>query len=379
MNKNLHFQSDYWHYPRNEFANNVYEVLVSGVCSALILKGPQRSGKTTFILNDLEPYVKKHSHGAIYANFTQDSSPVAVLWNALVDHYEAIQKQEGDFKMDFARRPKLCVDDRKPGTKFNSGTKASIITEEHFLILSYMLKELVDYNKPSFLFLDEIQELARSNEGLTLLARLRAILNRNQQGMKVIFMGSSAYGLREVFADKSAPFFRFAVPVELPALGDDFVEFMNRRFKAITSRSIEPNILKSAFERFRRSSFLFKIWISEIALNPELDPNSSIDSVVERAAESLGFDKYWRTLTPQNRAMARLVAESKTSPLSCEGGDYLTKLMSNRPMTAQSRQSMLRTLVARDIVQRRGRGCYEVTDPLLRDYILNRPETDYRA
>ena len=77
--------------------------------------------------------------------------------------------------------------------------------------------------------------------------------------------------------------------------------------------------------------------------------------------------------------MARLVAESKTSPLSCEGGNYLTKLMSNRPMTAQARQSMLRTILVRDIVQRRGRGRYEVTDPLLRDYILNRPETDYRA
>ena len=52
-----------------------------------------------------------------------------------------------------------------------------------------------------------------SPKGLILLARLRAILNRNQQGMKVIFSGSSFYGLREVFADKSAPLFRFAVPL----------------------------------------------------------------------------------------------------------------------------------------------------------------------
>ena len=107
MDKILHFQSDYWHYHRNEFANNVYEVLVSGVCSALILKGPQRSGKTTFILNDLEPFVKKRSHGAVYANFAKDSSPVAVLWNVLVDHYEAIHEQDEDVKLDFARRPKI--------------------------------------------------------------------------------------------------------------------------------------------------------------------------------------------------------------------------------------------------------------------------------
>ena len=156
-----------------------------------------------------------------------------------------------------------------------------------------------------------------------------------------------------------------------------FLEFMYNRFKSITSRSIKSSVRKNAFEAFNRSSLLYKSWLSELALNPKLDPKESIVPILDRTAESLGFDEIWRTLSPQKRAMARLIAESVVSPLSCDGGDHLTMLMSNGPVTAPSRQLMLRTLVTRDIVQRRERGYYEVSDPLLRHYILNRPKTDY--
>lgn len=371
-------KSNYWHYPRHEFAKRIYKVLTDGPSSALILRGACRSGKTTFIQRDLQPCAEERGHATIYARFSRDSSPYSVLGKALVDYFAAQHRRNSDGLDVIERGVRVKVNLAGVCTSFDLGAEARKVNREGNNVNACLLTELTKLNKPAFLFLDEFQEVARTTEGPTFLAMLRAILDRNSLALKVVFTGSSIYGLRKIFADRAAPFFCFAFPVELPDLDDKFLEFMYNRFKSITSRSIKSSVRKKAFEVFNRSSFLYKSWLSELALNPELDPNGSIVPHMERTAESFGFYETWRTLSPQNRAMARLIAESVVSPLSCDGGEHFTKLMSNGPMTAQSRQSMLRTLVSRDIVQRRDRGRYEVSDPLLRDYILNRPKTDYQ-
>ena len=370
-------ESNYWHYSRDKFAKRVYKVLTDGPSSALILRGARRSGKTTFIQKDLQPSAQNRGHATVYASFTSDCSPYAVLGKALVDYYGGQRRENSDGLNVGERRVRVNVSLADVSTCFDLGAEAGIGNKERNKVNSYLLTELAKLNRPTFLFLDEFQEVARTTDGPAFLAMLRAILDRNRMGLKIVFTGSSVYGLRKIFADRVAPFFRFAVPVELPDLDDNFLEFMYNRFKSITSRSIKFSVRKNAFEVFNRSSFLYKSWLSELALDPELDPKESIVLHLERTAESLGFGEMWRTLSPQNRAMARLIAESVVSPLSCDGGEHLTKLMSNGPVSAQSRQSMLRTLVTRDIVQRRERGRYEVSDPLLRHYVLNRPKTDY--
>ena len=342
------------------------------------MAGPRRIGKTTFIKGDLQPYVIEQGHAAVYVSFWSNSSPTAVLGKSIVDLLEAAENGKRANFQEITQRLQATIDVEGVDVSFDLGTEAEKANEEQLGVLSSLLLELADNEMPAFLFLDEFQEVARTVEGPAFLAMLRTVLDRNKQGLKAVFLGSSMYGMNTIFADKDGPFYRFATPVDLPHLGDEFVEFMLDRVKAVSSHTIDRCVVLNAFETFGKNPLLLRSWLNNLLLNPEMDPKGDASLFIDQTAERFGFDESWRTLTPQNRAMARLVAEAEVSPLSEEGGQRWAELTSDEPMSAQSRQSMLRTLLTRDIIHRRGRGTYEVSDPILRNYILNRPEDDYR-
>ncbi|NNL73146.1 MAG: ATP-binding protein, partial [Silicimonas sp.] len=82
---------NHWHYPRTEFTDRTFKLLVNGPVSALRMFGPRRTGKTWFLTNDLAPRFEMYGHRVVYANFWQIvSSPLAVMLYACD---QALRKQ----------------------------------------------------------------------------------------------------------------------------------------------------------------------------------------------------------------------------------------------------------------------------------------------
>ena len=149
-------ESNYWHYPRDQFAKRIYEVLTDGPSSALILRGTRRSGKTTFIQKDLQPCAQKRGHAAIYASFTGDSSPYAVLGKALVDYFAAQRRENSDGLNVIERGVGVKVNLAGVCTCFDLGAEDRSVNGERNEVNLYLLTELTKLNKPAFLFFGRV-------------------------------------------------------------------------------------------------------------------------------------------------------------------------------------------------------------------------------
>ncbi len=92
------------------------------------------------------------------------------------------------------------------------------------LYLDDLLDRLARKRKPTIMLMDEIQELARSSNNAPLVAALRTSLDKRSSRLKAVFTGSSCEGLAAMFSARQAPFFHFAIPIELESLGAPFVQ-----------------------------------------------------------------------------------------------------------------------------------------------------------
>lgn len=61
-----------WHYPRSEFADQVYNLLANGPIQGISIFGPGRTGKTQFLTHDLAPLAEQRGHQVVYASLLAD-------------------------------------------------------------------------------------------------------------------------------------------------------------------------------------------------------------------------------------------------------------------------------------------------------------------
>ena len=128
------------------------------------------------------------------------------------------------------------------------------------LKMDELLGALANPRQPTLLLFDEVQELALSPENKPLVSALRTSLDKRREGLVAIFTGSSREGLHAMFANRTAAFFQFATPIELPALPDEFVIHLLKAFKAATGRSLDRAEMLAAFQELHRNPAYFR-WL----------------------------------------------------------------------------------------------------------------------
>ena len=237
---------DPWHFRRDELAEQVLGTLARGPAQALSLFAPRRAGKTEFLIQDLAPHAEARGHRVIYASFWQAPlSPLAVLLHALEKSRESGGLADRIRTSAWRVAPKLKLSASVPGT--GTGAEAEIdLTRlkgepptNLLLHLDDLLGRISKTGKPTILLLDEVQELARSRGNAPLVAALRTGLDKRRDGLRAVFTGSSRAGLAAMFSDREAPFFHFATPIDLPALGTGFVDHVVAVFRRTAKRQLD--------------------------------------------------------------------------------------------------------------------------------------------
>ncbi len=300
-----------WHYPRIELAERVYDVLSGGPTNALSLFGPRRTGKTQFLTHDLAPLAEARGHKVVYVSLWQAiDAPLAVL---LYEFDRTLRSGSLWSQMTATARdlaPKFKV--KVPGGTEMEIELASLrgkSPETHLLLLDQFCERLARPRKPAFILFDEFQEIARAAGAAQLIAALRTSLDRRREGLAAVFTGSSQQGLRAMFTARQAPFFRFATPIDLPAMDVRFVDHQLKQLRTTSKAKVARDVAIEVFERYDRSPMFFQRWLTEIALNPGLSEASAVDRVQAQIAEEFGFLEQWLGLSGPQRLVARLLAE----------------------------------------------------------------------
>lgn len=308
---------DPWHFPRREFSARVLKLLGDGAGQALTLFGPRRTGKTEFLIKDLAPLAEQRRHRVIYASFWQAPlSPLAVLLHAM---------ETSLLRGTFSDRLRRSVAGLTPTLKlsaFGAGVEAKVdLTalggrppDDLLVHLDDLLECVSGRSTATILLLDEVQELARSGGNAPLVAALRTGLDRRSDRLRTIFTGSSRDGLAAMFSARRAPFFHFATPIDLPRLGEAFVDHMIETFRAVSRRTLGRPGMLAAFERLHANPHFFRVLLDTLLHDPRLTVETALARVRDRIAVDLGYPETWLALTPVQRATARALAGGADQP-----------------------------------------------------------------
>lgn len=311
--------TDPWHFERGEFTERILTLLVNGPAQALTLFAPRRTGKTEFLLKDLAPLAEKGGHRVIYASFWQAPlSPLAVLLHALETSLRQGNFMERVRSSAMALAPMLKLSVPLPGAEVTAEIDLTALKGkppgELLLYLDDLLGRVSRRSKATILLLDEIQELARVRGSASLVAALRTSLDKRAERLRVVFTGSSREGLAAMFSARRAPFFHFATPIVLPALGEPFVDHVLDTFEKVSQRALSRNEMLSAFERLHANPYFFRVLVETMLHDPDLTAGSALEQVRDRLAIDLGYQETWLALTAIQRAVAQALAHGAERP-----------------------------------------------------------------
>ena len=188
------------------------------------------------------------------------------------------------------------------------------------------------------------RELARSQGNASLIAALRTSLDKRSERIRTLFTGSSREGLASMFSARQAPFFHFATPIELPPLGEPFIDHMIATFSKVSGRSPCRAELIQAFENLHRNPYFFRLLIEALLQSPDLAVVPAVNAVRDRIAIELGYANAWLTLPPLHRGVARALASGRKHPYSKDFRNALGTYAEQAPPTAAKVQAALKKL-----------------------------------
>lgn len=340
---------DPWHFERRELAARVLSLLTHGPAQALTLFAPRRTGKTEFLIKDIAPLTEDRGHRVIYASFWQAPlSPLAVLLHELETSLKRGKLSDRVRSSASAPVPVLKLSAPVPGARAEAEIDLTALggkpPDELLLYLDDLLDRVSRTRKPALLLLDEVQELARVRGNASLMAAFRTSLDKRTEGLKTMFTGSSREGLAAMFSARQAPFFHFATPIELPVLGEPFVNHILDTFKKTTRRTLERNKMLSAFETLHANPYFFRVLIETILLDPALSVESALERVRDRIAVDLGYPGTWLGLSAIQRMTAQALAHGANRPFSQRFRRAIGVALGERTPAAGRIQAALRRL-----------------------------------
>lgn len=368
-----------WHFERVELARYFYDLLIDTPANSVSLFGERRIGKTQFLVKDLAPYARDMGHTVIYADlWSLKDAPLAVLLKAMDDTLNA--KEKGWKKLLRATKASLVL--KPPG--FSVGVEIDMkdmkgkAQENHFNRLMDYCRALANDDKPTFLLIDEFQQLARSKNTEGLIAALRAILQELKDGMVTVFTGSSQTELRAMLNAVDAPFYQFSEQEVLPKLDDAFIKHQLRVLKTKReNRNISFAEARKVFDMVEGSPLFFQKWVIKLTHPSNFSPEGAADRVLKDLETQQGFKPIWEKLSPIQRATARLVAEGKGNVYAQDFLEELSKRTNISKVEKPLVQNAIRRLTTHNIVETEN-GARIIPDPLFAFWIRSRPEEDFQ-
>ncbi|QJI31480.1 hypothetical protein HKK55_23195 [Pseudomonas sp. ADAK18] len=353
--------------------------------SGLFLAAPRRTGKSTFLREDLIPECQARGWLAVYvdlwANKEQDPADLiaGAIAAALVPYENGIRKLAksiGVEKLSFLRT--LSWDFTKP--QLPAG---ATLTQALELLHSAAQKTVV-------LVIDEAQHALTTEAGINAMFALKAArdqLNQGREGegsgLRLVFTGSNRDKLAHLVLGKSQPFFGSSI-TPFPLLGKEFTQAYTAHLNAqlADTNQFSAADIDEAFELVGRRPEMLRTIISEVAL--DLGDASNLSQLLHNRAEFLRagvwteFESAWNALTVPQRAVLEVMVERSqnnepfapfTDSTLTAVGKALEAMGSDVVPGTQTIQACIDALRDKELVWKSSRGAYALEDKSFGDWL----------
>ena len=362
---------------RPDLANDLADLILSDGAlaparSGLFLAAPRRTGKSTFLREDLMPALESRGAAVLYVDLWADKALepglaiVSLIRAALAQEDGALLKMFRKAGLDKVNVGGLGFDVAKVGLGTGVTLSAALAT------LSDRLKA------PIVLMIDEAQHAATTESGNNALFALKAArdeLNSSaHHGLRIVATGSSRPKLALLRASKDQAFFK-AMMRNFPALGGDYVTW----FVANTGLAHPLDVARTerSFERTAWRPEVLVQALGELAdENGALPAADRLDDAFEAAVEAAieesdeAMLKVVRALTPLQGAVLRVMAmqaENYTPYAATSLAAYTEQLGQLDPgstvkVDVPNVQSALEALQGKSLAWRAAHGEYALED-----------------
>lgn len=299
-----------WHYPRTALAEQFLDTFELGSSSALTLFAPRRMGKTEFVLQDLIPLATERGYLPVYVSFWEyKADPTLCLQRAL---------RQANKELGWVHRVKtgatsvatLSVGVSGVGSLGVGSNKPRSVDESTLEIISSEFDRLFKGRRRVLLCLDEVQHLATDSAFEPLVYFLRTLIDTRRQVLKVVYTGSSRYGLQRLFNRRKAPLFNSASQIDLPELGSDFVRHILAAFHQATQRKISLQDGIAAFRSLNKVPYELRRVIELLMHGGCIDIKSKAQKHVDEGLEIARYQMLWEELKAIDQAVLIRLVES---------------------------------------------------------------------
>jgi hypothetical protein len=353
-------------------------VLDEGLRSGLFLSGLRRTGKTTFLINDLIPALEVAGALVIYVDLWSDTqtSPAVLVLAAVKKTLAELQTPASSI-LDKLKRVG-GADVGAFGFKF--GFKLDSVGAVGGPTLAQALTEVVDQAKTDLvLIIDEVQHAITSEEGNQMLLALKsardAINPRPGTPGHFIFIGTGSHRalVSELTARRNQAF-AGATSIPYPVLNGDYVEHLLKRLSQEGASSLPSvTVAIQAFATLgnRPEEMLKALRHLNRHLPPGGDPDAHlpvIAAMLRSTAADIELMKVEQLGSLATAIFERIASTDGDARglFSAEAAAEYTKAI-GRDVRVEEIQPVVNDLLAANLIMRRGHGMYGVTDPFVQE------------
>ena len=347
--------------------------------SGLFLTAPRRTGKSTFLRQDLVPAMEHSDYMVIYVDLWSDrsSDPAILIASAI---REVIRS-----RMGFAHKAASKVGVSKIKLAGSIEIDINKIGMPDGVTLSDAFSYLSGKTKKSIaLIIDEAQHALTSKEGINAMFALKAARDRQNQGrsknrLYLVMTGSHRDKLAHLVLKKDQPFFGSQI-TSFPLLGKDFTDaytdWVNRQLAQ--HRHFGKKDMFRAFEIVGHRPEILKSLVKEIAL--DFDSNQIFTGKLSKGAQIIR-EKLWAeiesdlsSLTDIQQAVLEVIVRTEKgfSPFTEESMNSYRAILSNVDISPQTVQAALEGLREKNLVWKSARGSYALEDASIAECFLHK-------
>ncbi len=208
----------------------------------VVLVGPRRFGKTSFILDLLQHLEHQHKRQTLLVDvfsITSHRDFLQQLLHAIRKKQNAAQKLAEWVRSAPKRLKNIKV---SGGDIVEIHLQLSHLSEhEEKQLIVETLENLQQFMPGGCVAFDEFQSIALLQDNGWLEATLRTVMQA-QRDVSFLFSGSRRSLIHEMFNDSSRPFYRSSQLIDFPPLGPDFTPWVQERFLSV-GVDVEPDVI----------------------------------------------------------------------------------------------------------------------------------------
>ena len=349
----------------------------SAISSGLFLAAPRRTGKSTFIRNDLKPELEKEGAVVLYVDLWADkkADPGDVIIGAvraeLAKHEGAVARLAKSAGMEKAKVGGLSFSLDRIGLG-------------HGVSLSVALAELSDeVKRPLVLVIDEAQHAITTENGYNAIFALKAardeINSSSHHGLRIVATGSNRDKLAMLRNSKDQAFFG-APLVAFPTLDKEYVVWFCNQ--ANLPAALDPDEVQQLFAKAAYRPEILGAAADDLRLIFNLDAEHVRQRFTQAVEEQISAAdsqvlRIIRGLTPLQSTVLRVLAARKDSYAPFEEATmavYRDVLRHIAPgdktrLDISSVQAALTALQEKTLVWKEKRGIYAIEESSTADLL----------